>query len=98
MLLVQKNGFIYEVQKPKVHDENKLILSYSLDLVCGYDYISPDYNDIQGWVSPNNFIEDVQWDEVLVCFDENLKDRLIEEGFKIREALPHIYVIRSEED
>jgi hypothetical protein len=96
MILAQKDGLIYEVTKVRVHDQRNLSLTYDLELICGYDYVNPDESDIQGWVSPNNFVEDVQDDTILVYFDESLKDRLIEEGFSIRETLPTNITVKKD--
>lgn len=98
MFIVKKEGLIYEVtSKVRVHDQSKLSLTYELELVCGYDYINPDYNDIQGWVSPNNFVDEVQDDTILVYPEESLVDRLKEEGYEIIEKLPEIHVRKMED-
>lgn len=94
MLLIKRDGFIYEVNQPRVLDSRKISLSYALELICGYDYINPDLNDIQGWVSPNMFIDEVQSSDIMVYWDESLKDRIIEEGYEIIGYLPKIHVIK----
>ena len=62
-----------------------------LELVAGVDYINPDTNDIQGYVKPNRFIEEVQYENFTVyLLDETIKQRLEDEGYTIIEELPTI--------
>lgn len=67
-----------------------------LKLICGFDYINPDNNDIQGWVDASRFTKESQSEDIIVLHDENLLDRLDEEGFKVLDKLPKIYVIRND--
>lgn len=100
MLLVKSDdSLIYkvEIDSPRALDSKSPCLLYDLELMCGYDYIDPDWSDIQGWVSPNMFTDGVQSDNVIVYWDESLKDRLEEEGYEIIERLPRIHVRKLEE-
>ena len=35
---------------------NSEYLQIHLELVAGWDYVNPDENDVQGWVSAENFV------------------------------------------
>lgn len=96
MFLVKKDGLIYEVKVPSVICSTDMSLIYNLALVCGFDYIDPDNNDLQGWVDASRFTSHVQDEDILVLFDESLSDRLKEEGFEIIKNLPKIHVLKSE--
>lgn len=96
MFIVKKDGLVYEVKQPKVFCIDKMSLIYELNLICGFDYINPDNNDIQGWVDASRFTKESQSEDILVLYDESLLDRLNEEGFKVLDKLPEIHVIRND--
>jgi len=57
---------------------------FSLELVAGYDYISPDYNDIQGYVSKENFIEDIHNEDfTFYPLAETLKEALADNDYEV---------------
>lgn len=66
--------------------------TYSLYLVAGMEYIQPDYNDEEGWVGPDRFIDDVQYDSIVHYFvTESLEDCLADSGYSIIDKLPKIW-------
>ncbi|ADH03331.1 gp185 [Bacillus phage W.Ph.] len=58
-------------------------LSVDMELVAGYDYVSPDYNNRMGWVSKEGFVDDSH-NETFTFYPmvETLKEALEEAGFK----------------
>lgn len=57
-----------------------------LELVCGWDYVAPDHNDIQGYVSADRFIDDVQYESLTFYpMDETMVERLEDDGYKVVE-------------
>ena len=55
----------------------------TLELVCGWDYVNPDENDIQGYVKPERFVDGVQYESLTFYpLDETILGRLEEEGYK----------------
>lgn len=81
---------IYQLKDIELHG-NGLAYLY-LDLVCGYDYIDPDYSDSQGYVDKNRFVEGVQH-EIVSCdiLAESITKALNNDGYKIIVNLPKIY-------
>ena len=96
MFIVKRDGLIYEVTSPEVFCTKSMYLIYKLNLICGFDYVNPDENDLQGWVDSSRFTEHVQSEDVLVLSDESLTDRLKEENFEIIKNLPKIHTIKKE--
>lgn len=77
------NDFVYRITNGRM-ESNYIV--WDLELYCGWDYINPDKNDKQGYVSANRFIEEVQNDIVIQYFiKEGLKDCLIENGYELIE-------------
>ena len=85
-LLVQnEDKLVYEVEL-KMEQPSEFYGTLGLKLVCGWDYVSED-SDIQGYIAPNNFIEDVQYELItFLPLYENIIERLEEEGYKKIEA------------
>ncbi len=85
-LLVQnEDKMVYEVEL-KMEQPSEFYGRLSLTLVCGWDYVSED-SDRQGYVTPNNFVDDVQYDDItFLPLHENIIERLEEEGYKKIEA------------
>lgn len=82
--VINSDRMIYKVSSVRELDARVYSLVYSLDLVAGYDYVNPDESDRQGFVSKENFVENVQWECLTVYpLNESLGDRLEEEGYKI---------------
>ena len=65
---------------------------FYFSLVCGYDYINPDENNVQGYVDKSNFIEEVQG-EIVSCdiMNESLIEAINNDGFKKIDKLPKIF-------
>lgn len=63
-----------------------------LDLVCGYDYVAPDYSNQQGYVDKSKFVESVQH-EVVSCdiMAESIVNALNNDGYHIIKTLPKIH-------
>lgn len=63
-----------------------------LELVCGYDYISPDTSNEQGYVDKSNFVDELQ-DEIISCdiLTESLLGVLSDVGYRIRNEMPKIH-------
>ena len=48
-----------------------------LELVAGWDYVNPDYNDVQGWCPADRFVDDVQTEIIAQYFlVEGMKEAL----------------------
>lgn len=63
-------------------------LQVNLELVAGWDYVNPDYNDIQGWCSADKFVEDVQTEYITQYFlKESMEEALEFNGFHILEKI-----------
>ena len=63
-------------------------LQVNLELVAGWDYVNPDYNDIQGWCPADKFVEDVQYESVMQYFlKEGMEEALEENGFTVLEEI-----------
>lgn len=74
---------IYEVNAFEVYDGYDTIHLY-LELVAGWDYVNPDYNDIQGYVPADRFIDEVQSETVIQYFlEESATDALESDGYYI---------------
>ena len=68
-----------------------------LELVAGWDYVNPDYNDIQGWCPADRFIEDIQSETIAQYFlVEGMKEALEENDYTIlkeNEITPRLQAI-----
>lgn len=96
MYVKNEDNLIYEVKIGTMWDKS---LDIKLNLICGWDYINPDCNDIQGYVPNNRFVEDVQTEtEVCYYYEEGIKNCLIENGYEIIEKLPKIYDCSIEDE
>ena len=63
-------------------------LQINLELVAGWDYVNPDYNDVQGWCPADRFVEDIQFEMVSQYFlAEGMKEALEENGYTILEEI-----------
>ena len=59
-----------------------------LELVAGWDYVNPDYSDVQGWCPADRFVEDVQWEVASQYFlKEGMEEALQENGYTILEEI-----------
>ncbi len=87
---------IYEVRIDKRdivdYGDEKSYMVVKLDLVCGGDWVEVnDYGGTMGWVSAENFVDDVQFEQVVCYFyTESVLSALEENGFKEIKKLPKI--------
>lgn len=82
--VINEEKYIYKISQFRELQSSELGFTYDLDLVAGYDYINPDENDIQGFVSAENFTDEVQGDILTVYpLSESLGERLEESGYKV---------------
>lgn len=78
--VINEDKFVYEVGVKNHGDFEKLI---TLNLVYGWEYISEE-SDQQGFVSPDYFVEEVQYNDFAYYpLHESILERLKEEGFKM---------------
>lgn len=63
-----------------------------LDLVCGIDYINADESNALGYVSKENFVEEIEH-EFISCdmMNESIKQALEYHGYTVIEELPQIH-------
>lgn len=82
---------IYVINEAEMHDGEPTI-RYSMDLVCGWDYVNPDAGNLQGYVGAESFIDDVQWESVgQYWLDESLTECLTSNGYEILDKCPVFY-------
>lgn len=80
-------NLVYEVNNFETYG-NANFISIELELVAGWDYVNPDENDIQGWVSADNFVEDVQFEYVSqYLIKEGMEEALKENGYTVLENI-----------
>lgn len=82
-------NFVYKVESLETY-EGYNFMNVNLTLICGWDYVSVE-NDIQGFVSNDRFIDDVQnITEVYYFMNESLKECLATNGYEILNKCPLI--------
>ena len=82
--VINEDKFIYKVVSYKEIGSASHCLEYELELVAGWEYINPDYNNVQGYVEAGAFVEEIQYHSFTVYpLQESLGERLEEEGFKV---------------
>ncbi|MBO5828901.1 MAG: hypothetical protein J6R59_10690 [Paludibacteraceae bacterium] len=85
--VTNEEKFVYKVGKFETYSATDFI-TWELELVAGIDYINPDYNDIQGYVPADRFVEDVQYEYVNQLFlVEGAKEALEYHGYTILENI-----------
>ena len=85
--VVNGENLVYKVGEFETFGNTDYIL-VELELVAGWDYVNPDYNDIQGWVGADRFVEDVQFDYVSQYFlVEGMKEALQENDYTVLEEI-----------
>ena len=63
-------------------------LHIHLELVAGWDYVNPDYNDVQGWCPADRFVEEVQTEIIAQYFlVEGMKESLEANDYTILENI-----------
>jgi len=82
--VINEDKLIYEIVSYTQLQSSDICFLYNLELVAGYDYINPDYNDIQGYVSKENFIEDIHFEQfTFYAMSESLTEALTDHGYKV---------------
>ena len=92
------DNLIYVVESVTSYNNGCDYMQVNLKLVAGIDYINPDENDMQGWCSANNFVEEVQEDSInqyfikesMVKALENMVKALENNDYTIVENVPTI--------
>lgn len=78
---------VYKVGEFETYGNTNYIL-IELELVAGWDYVNPDYNDVQGYVPADRFVEDIQYEYVTQYFlEEGTKEALEQNGYKVLENI-----------
>lgn len=82
-VLDEDEKLVYEIKEFEVYSNYEAIQIY-LELIAGWDYINPDYNDIQGWCSADRFVEDVQFEIINQYFlKEGMEEALEKNGYTV---------------
>lgn len=89
-IYLENNKFYVETEEKLVYEVNNYevyggrTFHINLILVAGFDYINPDESDVQGYVSAENFVEDVQDTfETWYIFAEGMEEALKANGYTI---------------
>lgn len=78
---------VYVVEEYETFYECAYVVIH-LELVAGWDYVNPDYNDAQGWCFADRFVENVQSEMVAQYFmEEGMKEALKENGYTVLEEI-----------
>lgn len=82
--VISEDKLIYKVESYRQLDSSEIGYVYNLELVAGYDYINPDYSDMQGYVSKENFVEDIHLEQITFYpMSETLTEALEDNGYKV---------------
>lgn len=85
------DNLIYIVESVTSYNNGCDYMQVNLKLVAGIDYINPDENNMQGWCSANNFVEEVQEDSINQYFiKESMVEALENNDYTIVENVPTI--------
>ena len=77
----------YEVGEFETYSNTDYI-TINLELVAGWDYVNPDYTDVQGWCPADRFVEDVQYEFINQYFlKEGMEEALVENGYTVLEEI-----------
>lgn len=80
--LTNEDRLIYKLVEIEELDSNDLCMVVNLELIAGWDYINPDESNAQGYVSAENFVDDVQLEQfTFLPESETLKDCYHENNF-----------------
>jgi len=96
MYVINDEDLIYKVRIDKQdivdYGDEKSYMIIKLDLVCGKDWIEVNsYGGTQGWIPPEYFVDEVQFEQVVCYFyEESIINVLEENGFKEIKKLPKI--------
>lgn len=78
---------VYMVKEYETYS-NSSAIHIHLELVAGWDYVNPDYNDVQGWCPSDRFVEDVQHEFVSQYFlKEGMEEALEQNDYIILEEI-----------
>lgn len=71
---------------------------WSLVPIAIYDYVDPDYSDVQGWLQEIPGTGEISYQELTqsICI-ESLEDVLVDEGFEFVDITDDIYVRNNDE-
>ncbi|QVW28894.1 putative replicative DNA helicase [Bacillus phage SWEP1] len=82
--VINEDNLIYEITSFRQLQSSDICFVYNLELVAGYDYINPDYSDIQGYVSKENFVDDIHFEQfTFYAMSESLTEALNDHGYKV---------------
>ncbi|AIF72148.1 hypothetical protein LD11_gp272 [Bacillus phage Riley] len=82
--VISENKFIYKVESYRQLESSEIGFLYNLELVAGYDYINPDYSNVQGYVSKENFVENIHLEQITFYpMSETLAEALDDNGYKV---------------
>lgn len=85
--VMNTENLVYKVGEYETYSGHEAIHIH-LELVAGWDYINPDYNDVQGWCPADRFVEDVQTEIIAQYFlVEGMKEALEENDYTILEEI-----------
>lgn len=83
--VIDEENHVYKVGEFETYGNTDFI-TFELELVAGIDYVNPDYNDIQGFVPADRFVEDIQYEYVNQLFlVEGAKEAFEANGYTILE-------------
>lgn len=92
----EEKTLVYKVGEFETYG-NASFITFTLELVAGWDYINPDKNNVQGWVDAENFVEDIQFEYVNQYFlEEGAKEALEANDYTIlkeNEITPNLQTI-----
>lgn len=81
---ITSTKLVYKISFVRELDSNELAHLYEAELVGGWEYINPDENNVQGYVSPNMFIESVQYEQFThYPLSETLEEALADNDMKV---------------
>lgn len=82
--VLNDDKLIYKIASFSEIGSTGICMLVELELVAGYDYVNPDENNQQGYVTAGQFVDDVQsHDFTWLPMDETIGERLKDEGFKV---------------
>lgn len=80
--VISEDKLIYKVESYRQLDSSAIGFVFNLELVAGYDYIDIDYSDMQGYVSKENFVEDIHLEQITFYpLTETLTEALEDGGY-----------------
>ena len=87
-VITEDNKLVYEINNISVYDNSNSIMLH-LKLLCGWDYINPDYNNMQGYCKAENFVDDIQEEIIPMYFiNESMTEALNANGYNVLKEIP----------